>query len=51
MDIKPIRSEKDYDLTLQRVKVFMDAEFGSDDFDELEILTTLVENYEAKHYI
>ncbi len=50
MNIKPIRSEKDYDLALQRVELLMDAEFGSDDFDELEILTTLVENYEAKHY-
>ncbi len=50
MDIKPIRSEKDYNLALQRVELLMDAEFGSDDFDELEILTTLVENYEAKHY-
>lgn len=50
MNIKPIRSEKDYDLTLKRVESLMDAKFGSDDFDELEILTTLVENYEAKHY-
>jgi len=50
MNIKPIRSEKDYDLTLKRVELLMDAEFGSDDFDELDILTTLVENYEAKHY-
>lgn len=50
MNIKPIRNEKDYDLTLKRVELLMDAEFGSDDFDELEILTTLVENYEAKHY-
>ena len=50
MNIKPIRSEKDYDLTLKRIELLMDAEFGSDDFDELDILTTLVENYEAKHY-
>ncbi len=50
MNIKPIRNEKDYDLTLQRVDSLMDAEFGSKAFDELDILTTLVENYEAKHY-
>ncbi len=50
MNIKPIRNEKDYDLTLQRVDLLMDAEFGSKAFDELDILTTLVENYEAKHY-
>jgi len=50
MNIKPIRTEKDYDLTLKRVELLMDAEFGSEDFDELEILTTLLENYESKHY-
>jgi len=50
MNIKPIRNEEDYDLTLKRVELLMDAEFGSEAFDELDILTTLVENYEAKHY-
>ena len=51
MDIKPIRNEKDYELTLLRVDSLMDAKFGSEAFDELEILTTLVENYEAKHHV
>ena len=50
MNIKPIKNEKDYDFTLKRVESLMDAEFGSEAFDELEILTTLVENYESKHY-
>ena len=51
MHIKPIRNEQDYEATLQRVEALMDAAFGSDDFDELEILTTLLENYEAKHFV
>lgn len=51
MDIKPIRNEKDYESTLNRINSLMDAEFGSEAFDELEILTTLVENYEAKHHV
>jgi len=50
MNIKPIRSEKDYNLTLKRIELLMDSEPGSEAFDELEILTTLVENYEAKYY-
>ena len=50
MNIKPIRNEKDYELALKRVESLMDAEFGTEAFDELEILTTLIENYEAKHY-
>ena len=28
----------------------MDAEFGTEAFDELEVLTTLIESYEAKHF-
>ena len=50
MNVKPIRNEKDYELALKRVESLMDAEFGTEDFDELEVLTTLIENYEAKHY-
>ncbi len=50
MNVKPIRNEKDYKLALKRVELLMDAEFGTENFDELEVLTTLIENYEAKHY-
>lgn len=50
MNITPIRSEKDYEQALHRVESLMDAAVGSKDFDELEILTTLIESYEAKHY-
>ncbi len=50
MNIKPIRTEQDYKLALKRVESLMDAEFGTEDFDELEVLTTLIENYETKHY-
>ncbi len=50
MNIKPIRTEQDYKLALKRVESLMDAEFGTEDFDELEVLTTLIESYEAKHF-
>ncbi len=50
MIIKPIRTEKDYEKALERVEKIMDAEFGSEEFDELEILSILIENYEAKHH-
>ena len=50
MIIKPIRTEKDYEKALERVEEIMDAEFGSEEFDELEILSTLIENYEGKHF-
>ncbi len=48
--IRPIRNEEDYCSALNRVEKLMDALPPSDEFDELEVLATLVENYEAKHY-
>ena len=48
--IRPIRNEQDYELALSRVELLMDAKPNSDEFDELEVLATLVDNYEAKHY-
>jgi HTH-type transcriptional regulator/antitoxin HigA len=50
MNIKPIRTDKDYEEALERVEVLMDAKEGTAEFDELEILSTLIENYEAKHF-
>jgi len=48
--IRPIRTQEDYELALSRVESLMDAKPNSDEFDELEVLATLVDNYEAKHY-
>jgi len=50
MNIKPIRTEQDYENTLHRIDQLMDAVPNTAEFDELEILTTLVEVYEEKHY-
>jgi HTH-type transcriptional regulator / antitoxin HigA len=50
MEIKPIRTEKDYEAALARIEQIFDAEPGSPDGDELEILASLVEIYEKKHY-
>jgi HTH-type transcriptional regulator/antitoxin HigA len=48
--IKPIRNENEYELALNRVEALMDAKPGSEEFDELEVLSTLINDYEAKHY-
>lgn len=50
MNIFPIRTEVDYEKALSRIEMLMDAEFNTPEGDELDILTTLVENYEAKHF-
>ncbi|HEV2524447.1 MAG TPA: transcriptional regulator, partial [Gammaproteobacteria bacterium] len=45
--IRPIRNEDDYNETLERISVLMDI---PDRKDELEVLATLVEKYEAEHF-
>lgn len=50
MDIKPIRTEADYQAALREVELLMTAEFGTPDGDRLDVLVTLVEAYEAKHF-
>ncbi len=44
--IKPICSKKDYELALRRIEELLDAQSGTPDGDELEVLTTLVAVYE-----
>ena len=50
MDIRPIRRKRDYERALQRVEALMDAKSGTDEGDELEILVTLIDAYEEKHF-
>lgn len=50
MNIKPIKSEKDYQKALKRLEVIFDARPGTKDGDELEILGILIEKYEDEHY-
>lgn len=50
MDIKPIRTDDDYRAALREVESLMLAEFGSPEGDRLDVLATLVEAYESKHF-
>ncbi len=50
MIIKPIRTEEDYEVTLKRIDELIDSIPNTPEFDELDVLVTLVESYEEKHY-
>lgn len=50
VDIKPIRTEEDYRNVLTRIEELMDATPDSPEEDELDVLASLVEIYETKHY-
>jgi len=50
MQVKPIKSEMDYQKGLERLEVIFDAPINSKEGDEAEILSLLIENYENEHY-
>lgn len=50
MNIKPIRTESDYRSALNRLELIFDAEIGTPDSDEADILGLLIDEYEKKHY-
>ncbi len=50
MEIKHIKSEKDYRKGLKRLEVIFDALIDTKEGDEAEILSMLIENYENENY-
>ena len=46
MNIKPIKTKKDYEQSLDRLAIIFDSKKGTEQGDELEILGILIENYE-----
>lgn len=50
MEIKPIRNEADYEEALDEIEELWGAREGTPDGDRLDVLTTLVEAYEEKHF-
>ncbi|MFJ3466730.1 type II toxin-antitoxin system HigA family antitoxin [Pseudomonas sp. NPDC090203] len=50
MNIKPIRDDADLRAAFQRLEVIFQADEGTPEADEMEILVTLIEVYENKHY-
>ena len=51
MDIKPIKTEIDYREALAEIECLFSAEPDTSDGDRLDVLTTLVEVYEQKHFV
>lgn len=50
MQIKLIKTKKDYSQALERLEVIFDSKKGTVAGDELEILGMLIEQYENEHY-
>ena len=50
MDITPIKNKRDYRQALKEIEGLMTAKRGTPEGDRLDVLVTLVEAWEAKHY-
>ncbi|AJR03373.1 helix-turn-helix domain-containing protein [Siansivirga zeaxanthinifaciens] len=50
MKILPIRNEKDYQKALDRLEDIFDAKKGTEEGDELEILSILIDRYENENF-
>lgn len=50
MDIRPIKSDNDYNRALARLDVIFDAPVDSPEGDEAEILSMLIDNYENEYF-
>lgn len=50
MNIKPIKNDEDLRTTFKRLEILFQAQEGTPEADEMEVLVTLIESYEQKHY-
>jgi HTH-type transcriptional regulator / antitoxin HigA len=50
MDIHPIKTEADYQAALEEIQSLFEAAPNTPQGDKLEVLATLVEAYEDKHF-
>ncbi|MCH7403472.1 type II toxin-antitoxin system HigA family antitoxin [Belliella kenyensis] len=50
MNIRPIKTEEDYQASLSRIEALWGVKKDTPEGDELDLLVTLVESYELKHY-
>ena len=50
MEIKPIKNKKDYQAVLKEIARLFESKADTSEGDRLDVLTTLVEVYEEKHF-
>lgn len=50
IEIKPVKTKKDYKLALKQIEALWDAPEKSGEAELLEVLSILVDEYEQKHF-
>ena len=49
MRARPIKTEKEYNASMERLEEIFDAKKNTSEGEELELLTMFIENYENEH--
>ncbi|HTJ52782.1 MAG TPA: hypothetical protein VL443_25170 [Cyclobacteriaceae bacterium] len=50
VELRTIKTKKDYQQALERLEVIFDAKKGTPEGDELDILGTLIDHYESEYF-
>jgi HTH-type transcriptional regulator/antitoxin HigA len=50
MIVKPIKTKKEYQQAMERIEVLFDSRKGTEEGDELEVLSILIEKYEDEQF-
>lgn len=50
VEVKPLRSEADYEAALAEIERLWGAKVGTSEGDRLDVLATLVDAYESEHF-
>jgi len=49
-EVRPVRTKRDYETTLEEVERLWGAKAGTPDGDRLDVLATLIDGYETEHH-
>ena len=50
MELKPIRTKRDYEAALKQAEVWWGARAGSPNGEKLDVLVMLIQDYERRHF-
>ena len=51
MELKPIRTKREYEAGLKQAEAWWDAPAGSREAEQLDVLVLLIEDYETRHFL
>lgn len=51
MELKPIRTKREYEASLKQAEAWWDAPAGSREAEQLDVLVLLIEDYVTRHFL